>query len=62
MNNSLNKIIHYITLVAMVLLIIPSGFKSLYFHIFCIVLGIFITNKGLQGSNKNTFSIVCGII
>ncbi|MFE8094508.1 hypothetical protein CN384_07110 [Bacillus thuringiensis] len=66
MNEKIIKRIHYISLVAIILLIIPSGLNPFYFNIFFLVLGVNMINGGLgvyEPSKKtHIVPIICGVV
>ncbi|MED0951604.1 hypothetical protein P4T70_26450 [Bacillus mobilis] len=66
MNEKIIKRIHYISLVAIILLIIPSGLNPFYFSIFFLVLGVNMINGGLgvyeQSKKKHIVPIICGVV
>ena len=66
MNGKIIKRIHYISLIAMILLIIPSGLNQFYFSIFSLVLGVNMINGGLgvyeKSKKKHIIPLICGVI
>ncbi|MFJ8526634.1 hypothetical protein [Bacillus sp. NPDC094106] len=58
--------IHYVTLVIIALLIIPSGLSELYFNIFFLVIGMNFINGGIivyeKSKKKHIVPILCGVI
>ncbi|MEB9469423.1 hypothetical protein [Bacillus thuringiensis] len=66
MNGKIIKRIHYISLIAMILLIIPSGLNQFYFSIFFLVLGVNTINGGLgvyeESKKKHIIPLICGVI